>query len=70
MAVKRRDNKCSPYIAQRYKVLGEIMLDDVIVSILRGVGLIVQLLMGRKQLCELNWGPLPRGMDELDYTHV
>ena len=49
MAVKRRDNKCSPYIARRSKVLGEIMLDDVIVSILRGVGLIVQLLMGRKQ---------------------
>ena len=49
MAVKWRDYKCSPYIARRYKVLVEIMLDDVIVSIFLGVGLIVQLLMGRKQ---------------------
>ena len=51
MAVKWRDYKCSPYIGRRYKVLVEIMLDDVIVSIFLGVGLIVQLLMGRKQPC-------------------
>ena len=42
MAFKWRDYKCSPYIARRYKVLVEVMFDDVIVSIFQGVGLIVQ----------------------------
>ena len=49
MAFRWRDYKCSRYKARRYKVLVEVMFDDVIVSIFRGVGLIVQRLMGRKQ---------------------